>query len=91
MTIGPAKLILADGTVEAVEPKNGSDFTLEELRAFVGRYIELLHPPSQAGAVLVVNEDGRLRGLSLNKVASAAYGHDFIVGDALLCHTSQIR
>ncbi len=38
-----------------------------------------------------MNEDGRLRGLALNKVASAAYGHDFIVGDALLCHTSQIR
>ena len=74
-----------------MEPKNGTDFTLEELRAFVGGYIELLYPPSQVGAALVVNEEGRLRGLPLNKVASAAYGHDFIVGDALLCHPSQIR
>lgn len=91
MIIGPAKLIRTNGTVEAVEPKNGTDFTLEELREFVGGCIELLYPPSQAGAVLVVNEEGRLRGLPLNEVASAAYGHDFIVGDALLCHTNQIR
>ena len=90
MTIGPAKLIRAN------EPWNPSsrrtaDFTLEELREFVGGYVELLCPPSNAGAVLMVNEEGRLRDLPFNEIASAVFGQDFIVGDVLLCHKSQIR
>lgn len=91
MKSGPAKWIRVGGTIEAVAPKNGKDFTLEELRAFVGGCIEIIHPPSDEGAILVVNEEGRLRDLPLNKVASAVYRDDFIVGDVLLCHTSQVR
>lgn len=91
MKAGPAKLIRTNGTVEAVKPKRGTAFTLKELQTLVGGYIEVLYPPSRTGAVLVVNEEGRLRGLPPNKVASAVYGGGFIVGDALLCHTSQIR
>ena len=91
MRPGPAKLIRVDGTIDPVVPKNGEDFTLEELQAFVGGCIEIVHPPSQAGAILVVNEEGRLRGLPLNGIATAVYGLDFVVGDALLCHTSQVR
>ncbi len=91
MRPGLAKLIRSDGTIEAVVPKNGKDFSLEELRTFVAGCIEIIHPPSDEGAILVVNEEGRLQGLPLNKVASAVYRNDFIVGDALLCHTSQVR
>jgi len=39
----------------------------------------------------MVNEEGRLRDLPFNEIASAVFGQDFIVGDVLLCHKSQIR
>lgn len=66
-----AKLMKADGTVEAVTPANGKKFTLEELQGFVGGYIELL--PLRGRRVLC-NEDGLVRGLRPNYLASIACG-----------------
>lgn len=93
MTTHKAKLIKTDGTIENVEPKNGTDFSLDEMQKFVGGYIEVAYPPSEHGAIMVVNEEGKLRGLPINKLASKAYfpNQDVIVGDVLLCHTSQIK
>ena len=35
------EIIKTDGTRQPVQPANGSDFTLEEMQAIVGGYIEL--------------------------------------------------
>lgn len=83
-------LIKTDGTVKEVYPKNGIDFKLEELSGFVGGYIECVYIPG--GFTLVVNEEGKLKGLPYNEVATRLYDnpHDEIVGDAVLCADGEI-
>ena len=36
------EIIKTDGTRQPVQPANGSDFTLKEMQAIVGGYIELV-------------------------------------------------
>lgn len=85
-----AKLIKADGNVVDVSPKNaGKCFTLDELKEFVGGWIECITVSPKH--VMVINEEGKLSNLPYNAVATEtfriAFQHtdDFIVGDALLC------
>ena len=85
-----AKWIKADGNVVDVSPKNaGKCFTLEELKSFVGGWIECIHVSLKQ--VMVINEEGKLMNLPYNAVAAEAFRmafqptDDFIVGDALLC------
>ena len=85
-----AKWIKADGNVVEVSTKNeGKCFTLDEMKGFVGGWIECIHiSPTQ---VMVINEEGKLLNLPYNAVATEAFRmafqptDDFIVGDALLC------
>lgn len=89
-----AKLIKANGEVREVSPKNGTDFCLEELQGFVGGYIEVVYPltGTPKDSILVVNEEGKLKGLPVNGIATAMMGfQDTIVGDILLCNTTQVR
>jgi hypothetical protein len=72
-----------------VLPANGKDFTLEELQALVGGWIEYLYLPD--GRILVINEEGKMMAMKYNCSASiygvqAGIAHDdFVVGDAVLC------
>jgi len=75
--------IAADGIQEHARPKNGKDFTLKEAQAYVDGYVEVVHLDIP-GMILLVNEDGLLKGLRRNRVASIMAGTN-IVGDALLC------
>ena len=85
------EIIKTDGTRQPVQPANGSDFTLEEMQAIVGGYIELVE------LTMVVNEEGKFIPLSLNLEASRIFrahhpaSKDFIVGDVLVCNNNQIR
>ena len=54
-----ATLIKADGTRTEIQPKNGTDFKLEELQAYVDGYIEIVN--LRNGEILVINEDGKDR------------------------------
>ena len=74
--------IQADGIQEHVLPRNGKDFTLKEAQAYVGGYVEVVD--CGLGMILLVDEDGMLKGLRRNRVASAMAGTN-VVGDALLC------
>ena len=60
-TIKPmlSTVITTDGFRRNVVPSNGTDFSLEELRGFVGGYIEIVCL-SQSW-IMVVNEEGKLR------------------------------
>lgn len=79
-----AILVQTNGKLKEVHPKNGADFSLEELRNFVGGHIEVAK--TKNGYPMVINEEGKLIGLPLNVIATILYGNDYdcIVGEALL-------
>lgn len=88
------KLIMADGRIRTVVPKNGTDYTLAELQHFVDGYIQVLRLNRRK--VLVINEEGKMRGLPVNQTATTYYrlhtsSNDFIVGNALLCIKEHVK
>ncbi len=84
-----AKIVKTDGTVTEVRPKNGIDFVLEELQEIVGGYIEIVNIKD---GLMVVNEEGKIKNLPINKLATIIYNRsDIIHGDVLLCDTDQIK
>lgn len=96
-----AKIIYPNNTFVETNPKNSKFFTLEELQKIVGGYIEIIRPPSKNGAILVINEEGKLNNLPVNKLASEMWQEncskgseralDYVVGNVLLCHESQLE
>ena len=89
-----AQIIKTDGYIIESEPKNGSDYQLEELQAIVSGFIEVV--PIGEKHLMVVNEEGKLKGLGINHVATAIFnksyrGYDVVVGDVLLCEVGQIK
>ena len=88
------KIYKTDGTTIAVEPKNGTDYSLEELQEIVGGYIEVL--PLNDDEIMVLNEEGKILGLDLNDnatelISEAGMWDDFIVGDVLVCKNDEVR
>lgn len=83
-----ARWIKTSGEITEVRPKNGRDFSLSELQGFVGGYIELvwLH----GDTVMVVNEEGLVKGLPFNANATAI-AYQPIVGDVLVCKSKEIK
>ena len=83
-----ARLYKVSGEIKEVSPKDGKEFSLEELKAFVHGHIEAVRVYSDV--YMFVNEEGILLDLPLNKNASLyLLRHKtgftgFIVGDALL-------
>ena len=65
-----------DGRITPISPKNGTEYTLEELQGFVGGYIELV--PMSGSRYAVVNEEGILAGLDLNPGASLLLGQGIV-------------
>ena len=87
-----AKLIQPDGTVAPITPKNGTDFQLDELQEIVGGDIQIVRPPGMPGVIMVINEEGKLKDLATNPIASKFWhAGDPIVGNAVLCHRSLIK
>ena len=83
-----------NGAVIETSPKNGTNYTLEELKEIVGGYIEIVR--LNKNEIMVVNEDGKLNNLPYNDNATVLYRAnfrnttDFIVGDALVCDMDRI-
>ncbi len=63
-----ATIIYADGRTEEVQPRNGHDFQLDELRAIVNGYTEAI--ATRDGRVMIINETGRIEGLPRNEQAT---------------------
>jgi hypothetical protein len=83
-----ATLIPAHGEIRELVPANGRAFTLAELQAIVGGYIEAIGVPD--GRLMFLNEDGKRLQLPINNEATARVRHrlmpgDVIVGDVILC------
>jgi hypothetical protein len=78
----------ADGGRLEVAPANGTDFTLEELQAIVGGYIEAFY--LRDSTIMMLNEDGKRLALPFNLIATRLAhqhglpGDDFILGDVVI-------
>lgn len=89
-----AQILRTNGTWDNVQPANGSDFSLQEVQAIVGGYVELVR--LWDGRIMLINEEGKLEGLPLNAEATRLFlverdGYDVIAGDALVCDNDQFR
>lgn len=96
-----AKLYKATGEVEDVQPENGTDFSLQELRKFVGGSIDIQALP-KSNLIMVLNDEGKLDGLEKNEKATeiwkmnypiAEYLHnndELVVGDVLICSSELV-
>jgi len=84
-----ATIIGVDGSEREVSPGNGHSFTLEEMQGFVQGYIQILGLPD--GRVIVMNEEGKLKGMRYNLKATLYARQagialdDEAVGPVLLC------
>ena len=89
-----AQWIKTDGTVSEVEPANGKDFSLDEVKRFIGGgYMEVIGVPP---GLMVLDEDGKQKRLPFNKLATEVarpvlQTGDFIVGDVLVCKRWQLE
>ena len=82
----------ADGSEIQVNPV-GRHFTLKELQACVGGYIEMI--PLGEELTMVLNEEGKLNDLPLNAKATKLFrlyhgDTDFIVGDVLVAKNEDL-
>lgn len=90
-----AKILKSSVEIIEIEPKNGTDFSLEELQGVVGGYIEIVR--LGGNQLMVVNEEGKLNRLPFNSLATNALrlvypqSDDIIVGDVLICKLSEIK
>jgi hypothetical protein len=89
-----AQVIKSSGEVIETKPNNGTDFSLEELQAIVGGYIEVVS--LRDGRLIVCDEEGKLKGKDFNTRATyilqaAMPTHDFVVGDVLVCDADEIK
>lgn len=87
-------IIFPDGTQVYVAPANTVSYTLAELQNFVGGYIQLLQMDNDY--LMVINEEGKLKGLARNEQATTLVKHtlfegDYIVGTVLVCDTAHIE
>jgi hypothetical protein len=83
-----SEMIYSNGHREVVVPENGKHWTLRELQAKVGGYIEIAR--THDGRWLVVNENGKINHLPPNSVATALYIYnevDIIVGNVVIVDT----
>lgn len=83
-----AAFIKTNGEITNVTPKNGTDYKYEELKEFVGGYIEIV--PINDHEIMVVNEEGKLNNLPVNHIASLLYKYDIICGNVLVCDDSEV-
>lgn len=81
---------------KTIEPKNGSDFQLEEVWDLIGGYVQVVQ--LHGGNIMLVDEDGFMKQLPFNREATVwLVGHcDFqnliaVVGTALVCKSEEFK
>lgn len=90
-----AEILRADGTSQQVQPRNGTDFQLDEVKAIVGGWVEIVGLAD--GRLMVCNEEGKLIGLPPNFAATELFNqggrmwYDVIMGDVLVCGDEEFR
>lgn len=87
-------VINPDDTIEIVHPYNNLNYSLEQIKHYIGGgYIEVV--PLGDSYYMVVDEDGIGKGLPINDIASAMYlatgGNSRIHGSVLICERGEIE
>lgn len=89
-----ALLIKATGESQFITPKNGTDFTLEELYTLIGcDLIEVVYPLVDNGNIFIIDEEGKLTGKDINYAATIMWGvtGDVLVGDVVYCPSEMLK
>lgn len=85
-------VLVKDGCFIPKVPMNGKKFTLLELQGFVDGYVEYVYLSNNK--VLVVDEDGKVKGKPVNMVATGWLRtdgrDDYVCGPALLAEEWQV-
>ena len=93
MEIKPGDDVLVRcGIMRPIHPMNGEYYTMLELQHMVGGNVEFI---TMGDKVLVVDEDGKLKGKLPNQIATGwlimdGY-NDFVAGDAALINRKHIH
>ena len=79
--------------VEDIEPRNGTDYQLDELQGYVEGLIEIV--PLTDGDIMVVNEEGYINDLPLNPLATAIFqnatgNNGYIFGNVVICKDNEV-
>ena len=87
-SVPQAVVVKADGTAQLVPCDASKTLSLDKLHDLVGGNIEVVRASRIAPLVMIINEEGRLLNLPLNKNAtawqSAIHGCQQIVGDVVV-------
>lgn len=79
-----AWLYKANGEVQEIAPKYGKKFTLEEMQAYVGGYVEQVGHTDKPADYFWGDEDGLPKQKPINDIVSGILGYT-IVGDIVAC------
>lgn len=86
-----ATLINVDETMTEVFPNNPPGFSLEEVQALVGGYVELVSRTIHMGSrMMLVDEEGLMKELPFNEKASQIARRP-IVGPALMVSNEEFN
>ena len=93
-----AKLLKASGDVMEIEPKNGTDFKLDELHKHLNcSLVEVIN--INQDDIMVVDDEGKLKANNVINVNAtmlaqenqAITSWDYIAGDAIVCNRKMVR
>ena len=93
-----AKLLKASGEVIEIEPKNGTDFKLDELYKHLNcSLIEVVN--LNQDDIMIVDDEGKLKSNNVVNVNATKLAQenqaiifwDYIVGNAIVCNRKMIR
>lgn len=93
-----AKLLKASGEVMEIEPKNGTDFKLDELYEHLNcSLVEVIN--LNQDDIMVVDDEGKLKSNNVVNVNATTLAQknqaivfwDYIVGNAIVCNRQMIR
>lgn len=92
-----AKLLKASGEVMEIEPKNGTDFKLDELYEHLKcSLVEVIN--LNQDDIMVVDEEGKLASNNVINVNATTLAQenqaivfwDYVVGDAIVCNRKMV-
>ncbi len=96
-----ATLLHQDGDIQGIQPANGTDFSLSELKDLLGcSYIEVIYLDNEGDdddLIMIGDEEGRLisdpvENVQATKVYRESWGcEQNIVGNIILCPSSMLK
>ena len=96
-----ATLLHQDGDIQGIQPANGTDFSLSELKDLLGcSYIEVIYLDNEGNdddLIMIGDEEGRLisdpvENVQATKVYRESWGcQQNIVGNIILCPSSMLK